>query len=134
MVHFCYPSVHIRKILVVSESSKIKQFRLIIVTNCEALTLCMNISYIVGHEWVDSTLFQYIMPFLYVNYLTMFSVLRWYSFRNCVSSVSTNNILMSWIEVSIYHGMSLSLWRSGTFLSFSKHAPERYPSIYIQVQ
>jgi hypothetical protein len=42
----------------------IKQFRVTIATHCRALTLCMNVCYIVGHERARNLLFQCIVSIL----------------------------------------------------------------------
>jgi hypothetical protein len=46
--------------------TKITLFRVTIATNCRALTRCMNVNYIVGHEQARSLLFRCILHVLWV--------------------------------------------------------------------
>jgi hypothetical protein len=65
----------------------IAQFQDIITMNCQALTCCMNVSYVIDHEQESDLLFQCIMSVLWVL------IIFWYRNMKCSSTQFTIDYL-----------------------------------------
>jgi hypothetical protein len=75
-IHMYCPSMYITSVIV-RFISVCNQCQNTLAKNFRSLTHCMNVTYVVAHEWASSLLFRFIAPTLWV--LTIF----WFGYVNC---------------------------------------------------
>jgi hypothetical protein len=78
------PCLCIKYVAAATEISESTQFRITVVANCRALTRCMNLRHVVGHERASSILLHCVMSILWVLIIDSRGYLKcsWYLLWN----------------------------------------------------